>query len=60
MVLNISFNQQPWLLGGTRKRRKTTFDLESKKKNSPSASGFIYKYSRHKKNHSTFKWLSGS
>lgn len=32
MVLNISFNQQPWLLGGTRKRRKTTFDLESKKK----------------------------
>lgn len=32
MVLNISFNQQPWLLGGARKRRKTTFDLESKRK----------------------------
>ena len=33
---------------------------KEKKKNSSSASGFIYKYSRHKKNHSTFKWLSGS
>ena len=32
MVLNISFNQQPWLLGGARKRRKTTLDLESKRK----------------------------
>ena len=31
-VLNISFNQQPWLLQGARKRRKTTFNLESKRK----------------------------
>ena len=30
-VLNISFNQQPWLLEGARKRRKITFDLETNK-----------------------------
>lgn len=30
-VLNISFNQQPRLLEGARKRRKITFDLETNK-----------------------------